>query len=55
MLWLLLVVLVLLLVFGGVGYGRRAALGNRYAGGVGLLAGIMIVLLALFALGVLRP
>jgi hypothetical protein len=55
MLWLLIVVIIVLLAFSGVGYGRRASLGGYYAGGIGLLAMIMLVLLVLFVLGILSP
>jgi hypothetical protein len=55
MLWLLIVVLILLLAFGGVGYGRRDSMGGYYAGGIGLLGLILMVLLVLFVLGILTP
>jgi hypothetical protein len=55
MLWLLIVVVIVLLAFGGVGYGRRESLGHYYAGGIGLLGAILMVLLVLFVLGLLTP
>lgn len=55
MLWLLIVVLIILFAFGGVGYRRRDSLGSYYTGGIGLLGVILLVLLTLFALGLLTP
>lgn len=51
MLWLIIALVVLLLLFGGVGYGRRDAWGNYYGGGVGLLGLILIIAFIIWALG----
>jgi flagellar basal body-associated protein FliL len=53
MLWLLIAVVVILLLFGGVGYGYRDQWGGYYGGGVGLIGLILIILIVLFLLGVL--
>lgn len=50
MLWLVIIALVLLLLFGGVGYGRRDAWGGGYTGGVGLLGLILIIVFIIWAL-----
>jgi hypothetical protein len=53
MLELLIVLVVLLLLFGGFGYGYRSRLGGYYAGGtslLGLLVAIFIVLVLLDAI-----
>jgi hypothetical protein len=54
MLWLLIVVLVVLLLFGGLGYNSRASWGNYYGGGVSLLGLILIILFIVWLLGGLR-
>lgn len=54
MLTLLIILAVLLLLFGGVGYGRRDAWGNYYGGGVGLLGLILIIVFVIWALGGFR-
>jgi hypothetical protein len=54
-LWLLIVVIIVLVAFGGVGYRRRESLGGYYAGGIGLLGLILLVMLVLLALGILTP
>ncbi len=51
MLWILIAVLVILLLFGGVGYGNRASWGGYYGGGVSLLFLILIVLFIVWAIG----
>ncbi len=51
-LWIIVAIVVLLLLFGGIGYGRRDSWGGYYGGGIGLLGVILIVLLILFLLGV---
>ena len=50
MLWLLIVVLVLLALFGGLGYGYRDRWGSYYGGGVGLIGLILIVLFIIWAI-----
>ncbi len=51
-LWNIIAIVVILLLFGGIGYGRRDAWGNYYGGGIGLLGLILIILLILWLLGV---
>jgi hypothetical protein len=50
LLWIIIIAVVLLL-FGGVGYGSRDSWGNYYGGGVGLLGLILIVVFIIWALG----
>jgi hypothetical protein len=50
-LWIIIILAVVLLLFGGVGYGRRDAWGGYYGGGIGILGLILIILLVLFLLG----
>jgi hypothetical protein len=52
-LWIIIILAVVLLLFGGVGYGRRDTWGGYYGGGIGILGLIVIVLLVLFLLGVI--
>jgi hypothetical protein len=54
MLTLLIALIVLLVLFGGVGYGYRDRWGGYYTGGTSLLGLIVVVLLVLFVLGALR-
>jgi hypothetical protein len=54
MLGLLIVLIVVLLLFGGLGYGYRDRWGGYYTGGTGLLGGLVLLLLILFLLGVLK-
>jgi hypothetical protein len=49
MLWLLIAIVVLLLLFGGLGYGYRDRWGGYYGGGVGLIGLILIVLFIIWA------
>jgi hypothetical protein len=49
MFWILIAVLVLLLLFGGVGYGYRDRWGGYYGGGTGLIGLILIVLFIIWA------
>ena len=51
-LWIIIAIVVILLLFGGIGYGRRDAWGNYYGGGIGILGLILIILLILWLLGV---
>jgi uncharacterized membrane protein len=50
LLWIV-ILAVLLLLFGGVGYGNRASWGNYYGGGVGLVGLILIIVFIIWALG----
>jgi hypothetical protein len=50
MLWLVIAALVLLLLFGGFGYGYRDSWGSGYNGGVGLLGLILIVVFVIWAI-----
>jgi hypothetical protein len=54
MLTLIIIIALVLLLFGGIGYGRRDAWGNYYGGGVGLLGLILIVVFVLWLLGGFR-
>jgi hypothetical protein len=49
--WIIIIAVLLLLLFGGVGYGYR---GSRYdGGGLGILGKILVVILLLWLLGAL--
>jgi len=54
MLWLIIVLAVLLLLFGGFGYGYRSTWGGYYGGGLGILGTILVILLVLWLLGALH-
>jgi hypothetical protein len=54
MLGLLIVLVVLFLLFGGVGYGYRDRLGSSYTGGTGLLGAIVLIFLLLLLLNVIK-
>jgi hypothetical protein len=54
MLTLLIAAIVLLVLFGGLGYGYRDRWGGYYTGGTGLLGLIVVVLLVLWLIGALR-
>jgi hypothetical protein len=55
MLPLIIILLVILVLFGGVGYGYRGRMGPRYyGGGVGVLGTILIIVLLLWALGAIK-
>jgi hypothetical protein len=50
MLWLIVGIVVLLLLFGGLGYGYRDRWGNYYGGGVSLIGLVLLVLFVIWAL-----
>ena len=54
MLWLLIVLIVILLLFGGFGYGNRARWGGYYTGGTGILGALVIIFLVLVLLGAIK-
>ena len=54
MLTLLIVLVVLFLLFGGVGYGYRDRWGSAYTGGTGLLGLLVIILLVLWLVGAVK-
>jgi hypothetical protein len=54
MLTLLIIIALVLLLFGGIGYGRRDAWGNYYGGGIGLLGLLLIVVFVIWLLGGFR-
>ncbi len=54
MLWLLILLVVLLLLFGGIGYGYRGSWGGYYTGGTGLLGALVLVFLLLLLLGAIH-
>lgn len=54
MLWLLIVLVVLLLLFGGIGYGYRDSWGGMYTGGTGLLGLLVVIFLVLLLLGAIH-
>ena len=43
--------IVLLLLFGGLGYGYRSSWGNYYGGGLGLLGLLVVIVLVLWLIG----
>ena len=43
--------IVLLLLFGGIGYGYRSSWGNYYGGGLGLLGLLVVIVLVLWLIG----
>jgi hypothetical protein len=51
MLFWLIVIAVILLLFGGVGYGYRDSWGNYYGGGVGLIGLILIIVFVIWLIG----
>jgi hypothetical protein len=51
---ILIAVVVLLLLFGGVGYGYRGSWGNYYGGGLGLLGTLLVIVLVLWLLGAIK-
>jgi hypothetical protein len=54
MLGLRIVLVVLLLLFGGIGYGYRGSWGNYYSGGTGLLGALVVIFLVLLLLGAIK-
>jgi hypothetical protein len=54
MLTLLIALIVLLILFGGLGYGYRDRWGGYYTGGTSPLGLIVVVLLVLWILGAIR-
>jgi hypothetical protein len=47
--WVLLVMLLLLVFYGGFGYGQRERWGGYYASGLGLMAVVLVVLFIVWA------
>jgi hypothetical protein len=54
MLTLLIVLVVLFLLFGGVGYGYRDRWGGYYTGGTGLLGLLVVIFIILLLLGAIH-
>jgi hypothetical protein len=54
MLTLLIVLVVLFLLFGGVGYGYRDRWGGYYSGGTGLLGLLVVIVIILYLLGAIH-
>jgi hypothetical protein len=54
MLTLLLVLFVVLVLFGGIGYGYRDRWGGYYTGGTGILGLLVVIFLVLYLLGVIH-
>jgi hypothetical protein len=54
MLTLLIALIVLLVLFGGIGYGYRDRWGGYYTGGTGIIGLLVIILLVLWLLGAIR-
>jgi Protein of unknown function (DUF3309) len=51
---LLIVLIVLFLLFGGVGYGYRDRWGGYYTGGTGLLGLLVVIFLVLLLIGAIK-
>jgi hypothetical protein len=51
MLFWIIVIAVILLLFGGVGYGYRGSWGNYYGGGIGLIGLILIIVFVIWLIG----
>jgi uncharacterized membrane protein len=54
MLFWIIVIAVILLLFGGVGYGYRDSWGNYYGGGIGLIGLILIIVFVIWLIGGFR-
>ncbi len=54
MLFWIIVIAVILLLFGGVGYGYRDSWGNYYGGGVSLIGLILIIVFVIWLIGGFR-
>jgi hypothetical protein len=54
MLTLLVILVVRLLLFGGVGYGYRDRMGSYYGGGTSLLGLLVVIFIILVALGAIH-
>ena len=54
MLTLLIVLVVLFLLFGGIGYGYRERLGDYYGRGTSLLGLLVVILLVLYFAGAVK-
>ncbi len=54
MLTLFIVLVVLFLLFGGVGYGFRDRIGGYYTGGTGLLGLLVVIFIILYLLGAIH-
>ena len=54
MLLVLIVLVVLFLLFGGVGYGYRDRIGSYYGGGTGLLGLLVVIFIILLLLGAIH-
>jgi hypothetical protein len=54
MLNLLIFLIVLLLLFGGVGYGYRDRMGSYYGGGTSLFGLLVVIFIVLVMLGAIR-
>ena len=54
MLTLLIVLIVALLLFGGLGYGYRDRWGGYYTGGTGLLGLLVVIFLVLVLVGAIK-
>jgi hypothetical protein len=54
MLTLLIVLVVLFLLFGGIGYGYRDRWGGYYTGGTGLLGLLVVIFIILLLLGAIH-
>jgi hypothetical protein len=50
---ILLALIVLLLLFGGIGYGYRGSWGGYYTGGLGVIGLLVVIVLVLWLLGAL--